>query len=98
MKPLKAILITLFSLITVAAQNQQAQLDALRAEGYDALYNLDYEAARRRFQKMVDLAPDHPAGAECYALSLWLEQLNQAWQLKATLYSTEADANEKLRI
>ena len=98
MKPLAAILITLVSVITVAAQNQQAQLDALRADGYDALYNLDYEGAHRRFQKMVDLAPDDPAGAECYASSLWLEQLNQAWQLKATLYSTDADVNEKPRI
>jgi hypothetical protein len=31
-------------------------------------------------------------------LSLWLEQLNQAWQLKATLYSTDADVGEKPRI
>ena len=76
MKPLAAILIALVSVIAVAGQNQQAQLDALRADGYDALYNLDYEGAHRRFQKMVDLAPDDPAGAECYASSLWLEQLN----------------------
>lgn len=98
MKPLAAILITLLSLITVAAQNQQTQLDALRAEGYEALYNLDYEGARRRFQKMVELAPDHPAGPQCYASSLWLEQLNQAWELKATLYSTDAYTSEKRRI
>lgn len=98
MKPITAILITLLSLITVAAQNQQAQLDTLRAEGYEALYNLDYEGARRRFQKMVELAPDHPAGPQCYASSLWLEQLNQAWELKATLYSTDAYTNEKPRI
>jgi len=98
MKSISAILITLLSLITVAAQNQQAQLDTLRAEGYEALYNLDYEGARRRFQKMVELAPDHPAGPQCYASSLWLEQLNQAWELKATLYSTDAYTNEKPQI
>ena len=75
---------------SAVAQDERNQLDALRAEGYDALYNLDYEGARKRFQKMIDLAPNHPAGAQCFASSLWLQQLNEAWELKATLYSTEA--------
>ncbi len=71
-----------------------AQLDKLRAEGYDALYNLDYEGARRRFQKMVDIAPDHPAGAQSMAASLWMQQLNRSWELKATLYSDEAETKK----
>src|SRR5688572_13460968 len=62
-----------------SATNPVAQLDTLRAEGYAALYNLDYEGARRRFQKMVDLAPEHPAGAQSMAASLWVEQLNESW-------------------
>ncbi len=72
-----------------------AQLDTLRAEGYEALYNLDYEGARRRFQKMVELAPDHPAGAQSMAASLWVQQLNESWELKATLYSDKAYTNSK---
>jgi tetratricopeptide (TPR) repeat protein len=91
-----ALLITLLlSVIPVTAQDQRKQLDTLRAEGYDALYNLDYEGARKRFQKMIELAPDHPAGAQCFASSLWLQQLNQAWELKATLYSADAYENGK---
>ena len=82
--------VILLSFGVVAAQDQRKQLDALRAEGYEALYNLDYEGARKRFQKMIDLAPDHPAGAQCYASSLWLQQLNEAWELQATLYSNDA--------
>jgi hypothetical protein len=74
--------------------NQPAQLDTLRAEGYEALYNLDYEGARRRFQKMVDIAPDHPAGPQSMAASLWVQQLNESWELKATLYSDKAYANK----
>lgn len=89
-RPIALILVTVLSVITVAAQDQRTQLDALRAEGYDALYNLDYEGARKRFLKMTELAPDHPAGAQCYASSLWLQQLNEAWELKATLYSTDS--------
>lgn len=93
MRPIMLVFVTLLSFGVVAAQDQRKQLDALRAEGYEALYNLDYEGARKRFQKMMDLAPDHPAGAQCYASSLWLQQLNEAWELQASLYS--ADAYEK---
>jgi len=97
MKLIALILATLLSFATVAAQSKETQLDTLRAEGYDALYNLDYEGARKRFQKMVDLAPDHPAGAQCFASSLWLERLNEASELKATLYSTDSYASGKTR-
>jgi len=89
MKLASLILLLLFAL-TAAAQDHHTQLDALRAEGYEALYNLDYDTARSRFKKMVELAPDHPAGAQCYASSLWVQQLNEAWKLKATLYSDKS--------
>ena len=92
MKFLLSILLLLISGEMVWSQ-QQAQIDTLRAEGYEALYNLDYEGARRRFQKMVELAPEDPAGAQCLASSLWLQQLNESYQLKATLYS--GDTREK---
>ena len=85
MKIIVSIFIACASVLTAVAQ--QAQLDTLRAEGYEALYNLDYDSARRRFQKMVELAPEDPAGAQCMASSLWLQQLNESYQLKSTLYS-----------
>jgi len=91
MKVILSILLLLASIGTVSSQ--QAQLDTLRAEGYAALYNLDYDGARRHFQKMVELAPEDPAGAQCLASSLWLQQLNESYQLKATLYS--GDSKEK---
>ena len=90
MKLIALIFITLLTFVAVSAQDQRKQLDTLRAEGYDALYNLDYQGARRHFQKMIDLAPDHPAGAQCFASSLWIQQMNEAWELKSTLYSTDA--------
>jgi hypothetical protein len=86
MKIIVSIFFTLASVLT--AFGQQAQLDTLRAEGYEALYNLDYEGARQRFQKMVELAPENPAGAQCLASSLWLQQLNESYQVKSTLYSS----------
>jgi tetratricopeptide (TPR) repeat protein len=88
MKIIVSILITFASVLTARAQ--QSQLDKLRAEGYEALYNLDYDGARRHFQKMVELAPEDPAGAQCLASSLWLQQLNESYELKGTLYSGDS--------
>jgi len=90
MKLVTLILLLLFSVVA-SAQDQQARLDALRAQGDEALFNLDYESAHKRFQQMIDLAPDDPAGPESYALSLWVQQLNEQWKLKLTLYSDNAN-------
>ncbi len=65
------------------------RFDALRGEGFDALYNLDYEGARRRFKEMARAFPDHPAGAQFLAASLWLQTLNESRRLQASLYNTE---------
>jgi len=97
--PLIALLI-LLSFITVSAQttDTRARLDKLRAEGYEALYNLDYEGARKRFREMIQLAPDNPSGPQCFAASLWVQQLNESWELKATLYSTKAYTEGKRKV
>jgi hypothetical protein len=98
MKIATSILVSLLWTIAILAQEQQARLDTLRAEGYEALYNLDYETARARFQKMIELAPDHPAGPQCMASSLWVQQLNQSWELKSTLFSANAITDSKSQV
>src|SRR5262245_11936825 len=102
MKIIASIVIAILWTVTALAQDEQARLDTrlntLRHEGYEALYNLDYETARARFQKMIELAPDHPAGPQCMASSLWVQQLNQSWELKATLYSTGAITESKSQV
>ena len=89
------ILFVLVSVTTVVAQTPP-DTDKLRAEGYEALFNLDYTGARRSFQKMIDVAPDNPAGPESYAVSLWFEQLNKTWELKSKLYSEQAETETKV--
>lgn len=97
-------LLVLVSFGTVTAQTTQtatdtrARLDKLRAEGYEALYNLDYEGARKRFREMIQLAPDNPSGSQCFASSLWVQQLNESWELKSTLYSTKAYTEGKRKV
>jgi len=91
------IIFVLLCFTTVLAQ-PAPPLDKLRAEGYEALYNLDYEGARSRFKKMIEMAPDNPVGPESMATSLWIEQLNESWELKSTLYSDKADTNTKDKV
>src|SRR5882762_6245027 len=68
----------------------RAELDDLRVQGYEALYSLDYETANRRFKEMVRLFPDHPAGPQCLAATLWLQELNRSRHRQASLYSAES--------
>jgi tetratricopeptide (TPR) repeat protein len=72
-----------------AATADTARFDALRAEGFEALYNLDYERARRTFREMARLFPDHPAGPHFLATTVWLRTLNESRRLQASLYNTE---------
>ena len=78
-----------------AAPFDQKRFDELRAEGFDALYNLEYEAARRRFREIATAFPTHPAGYELLAASLWLKTLNESRRLQASLYNNEGFYKEK---
>jgi hypothetical protein len=73
----------------------QKRFDAMRAEGFEALYNLDYEGARRRFREMTTAFPEHPAGYQFLAASLWLKTLNESRRLQASLYNNEGFYKEK---
>ncbi|MFL6333840.1 MAG: hypothetical protein ACJ754_11060 [Pyrinomonadaceae bacterium] len=73
----------------------QKRFDAMRAEGFDALYNLDYEGARRRFRDIATTFPTHPAGYELLAAGLWLKTLNESRRLQASLYNNEGFYKEK---
>ncbi|MBC7930819.1 MAG: hypothetical protein H7Z38_09690, partial [Rubrivivax sp.] len=73
----------------------QKRFDELRTEGFGALYNLEYEGARRRFNEMTKAFPNHPAGYQFLAASLWLKTLNESRRLQASLYNTEGFYKEK---
>lgn len=75
--------------VTPGAANR-IKLDDLRVQGYEALYSLDYETANRTFREMVRLFPDHPAGPQCLAATLWVQELNRSRLRQASLYSNES--------
>jgi hypothetical protein len=71
-------------------ESTTAEFDQLRAEGNDAVYNLDYKLAREKFERMVKIAPDHPAGYIYLANNLWLEWLNSSRRLSSSLYNGDS--------
>ncbi len=72
-----------------------AHLDELRVAGFEALYNLDYDAARKNFKEIVRLFPDHPAGPQFLAAALWAQALNESRRLQSSLYNTESFYEQK---
>ncbi|MCI0488029.1 MAG: hypothetical protein L0229_15675 [Blastocatellia bacterium] len=67
-----------------------AQVERLVREGDRAHFNLDYPAARDRYQQIIQIAPDHPAGYYRLANDLWIETLNKSRRLSSSLYSNDS--------
>ncbi len=97
-----ALLLCVFAL-SIAAFGQQVQATAgqsdevnrarfseLRKQGFEALYNLDYEEARRIFKLIAREFPDHPAGSQFLAASLWVQTLNDSRRLQSSLYNNQS--------
>jgi len=68
----------------------RAQLETLRRSGIEALYNLDYEKARKDFSEIARLYPDHPAGPQLLAARVWIKTLYESRRLQSSLYSSQS--------
>jgi len=92
------IALTLFSFSPITAQtplkpwlteSERAKFETLRIAGSEALFNLDYEAARKHFQEMAVAFPSYPAGPQFLADTLWAETLYQTRRLQSSLYGDD---------
>src|SRR5712691_1854980 len=72
------------------SETDRARFDALRCSGLDALYDLDYEKARKDFSEIARLFPDHPAGPQLLAARVWIKTLYETRRLQSSLYSSES--------
>jgi tetratricopeptide (TPR) repeat protein len=70
------------------AQDLTPELDELRRSGWDAVYNMDFDAARAEFTELQQRAPQHPVGDLLMASLTWIEQLNRSRRLQINLYRT----------
>lgn len=88
------VLVVLAALPAVAQQTnsawlteaERAKFEALRITGSEALFNLDYETARKSFKEMTQAFPKYPAGPQFLADSLWIETLYQTRRLQSSIY------------
>lgn len=68
---------------------ERAKFETLRIAGSEALFNLDYETARKSFKEMAVAFPNYPAGPQFLADSLWVETLYQTRRLQSSLYGSD---------
>jgi tetratricopeptide (TPR) repeat protein len=70
-------------------QTERAKFEALRIAGSEALFNLDYDAARKSFKEMAVAFPNYPAGPQFLADTLWAETLYQTRRMQSSLYGSD---------
>lgn len=68
------------------SETERAKFETLRITGSEALFNLDYELARKSFKEMAQAFPNYPAGPQFLADGLWIETLYQTRRLQSSLY------------
>src|SRR5881628_1795280 len=69
--------------------SERAKFEELRIAGSEALFNLDYEGARKSFKQMATDFPTYPAGPQFLADTLWAETLYQSRRLQSSLYGDD---------
>src|SRR5215510_6302946 len=70
-------------------QTECAKFETLRIAGSEALFNLDYPAARNYFKEMAVAFPNYPAGPQFLADTLWAETLYKTRRLQSSLYGSD---------
>ncbi|HSO74795.1 MAG TPA: tetratricopeptide repeat protein [Blastocatellia bacterium] len=76
--------------VGAAAADPLVEFERLRIDGNDAVYSLEYKAAREMFLRMTRLVPEHPAGYVYLANNLWLETLNARRRLSTSIYTGDS--------
>jgi tetratricopeptide (TPR) repeat protein len=91
---LLVVAVILLNSALVLGQDKQAddavKLEELRRSGIEALYNLDYEKARRDFTEITKLFPANPTGPQLLAARIWLKTLYESRRLQSSLYNSES--------
>ena len=70
-------------------ETERAKFEQLRIAGSEALFNIDYDEARKNFKAMADAFPNYPAGSQFLADTLWAETLYQSRRLQSSLYGDD---------
>ena len=71
-------------------ETERAKFETLRIAGSEALFNIDYEGARKNFKEMAEAFPNYPAGPQFLADTLWTETLYETRKLQSSLYGSDS--------
>jgi tetratricopeptide (TPR) repeat protein len=71
------------------SEPDRERFEKLRIAGSEALFNLDYDTARKSFKEMAEAFPNYPAGSQFLADGLWIETLYQTRRLQSSLYGSD---------
>src|SRR5205809_2730229 len=69
---------------------EREKFEKLRVAGSEALFNIDYEGARKNFKEMAEAFPNYPAGPQFLADTLWTETLYETRKLQSSLYGSDS--------
>lgn len=72
------------------ADETAIKFNTMRADGYKAMYNLEYAEAQRIFELMSKEFPAHPGCWHFLATNLWLKTLNDSRRLQTSLYNSDS--------
>ncbi|HEY4490538.1 MAG TPA: hypothetical protein VI958_01010, partial [Acidobacteriota bacterium] len=81
------VILLLASSAMASATALTPELESIRAEGFEALYNMNYEMAKTKFESMTKVDPQHPAGYIYTASTVWLNYLFKLRRLQTSLYN-----------
>jgi tetratricopeptide (TPR) repeat protein len=77
-----------FSAVTFAeTELLLPKLETQCTQGFQAIYQMDYEKGKEQFEKMIESDPKHPAGYVYLASAIWLEHLSGLRRLQSQLYN-----------
>jgi tetratricopeptide (TPR) repeat protein len=75
---------------SLLSETDQARFESLRRSGLEALYNIDYDSARKDFKEITRLFPNHPGGPSLLAAALWIKTLYDSRRLQSSLYNSQS--------
>ena len=71
------------------------ELEHLRQEGFEALFNMNYENALVQFEQITKIEPRHPAGYIYVANTIWLHHLANLRRLQTGIYNRNNSFSRK---
>src|SRR5262245_26454781 len=63
------------------------QMNEIREQGFNALFNMNYTASKVKFEEMIALEPRQPAGYIYLANAIWLNYLASLRRLQSNVYN-----------